>query len=69
MPPADEGQFAEFEWLYGADAEEKLSEMADAIAHEIAAEPETAIELAEAHSILKSLCSDAEAALKRLEKV
>lgn len=27
------------------------------------------VELAEAHSILKSLCSDAEAALKRLEKV
>ena len=50
VPPADEGQFAEFEWLYGADAEEKLSEMADAIAHEIAADPETAIELAEAHA-------------------
>ena len=50
VPPADEERFAEFEWLYGADAEEKLSEMADAIAQEIAAEPETAIELAEAHA-------------------
>ena len=50
VPSADEGQFAEFEWLYGADAEEKLSEMADAIAHEIAAEPETALALAEAHA-------------------
>ena len=50
VPAADEGQFAEFEWLYGADAEEKLSQMADAIAQEIAAEPETALELAEAHA-------------------
>ncbi len=50
VPQADEGQYAEFEWLYGADAEEKLSHMADTIAQEIAAEPETAIELAEAHA-------------------
>ena len=50
VPPADEGQFAEFEWLYGSDAEEKLTHLADSIAQEIAAEPETAIELAEAHA-------------------
>ena len=50
IPPADEEQYAEFEWLYGADAETQMARMADTIAQEIVSEPETSLAQAEHHA-------------------
>ena len=51
--PTDEtgtGQFAEFEWLFGADADRKLDEMAQSIAEEFAAVEGATLSDAEAHA-------------------
>ena len=51
--PADETgseQFAEFEWLFGADADRKLDEMAGSIAEEFAAIESVTLSDAEAHA-------------------